>query len=61
MLLEGTVTQLTVSRKFVESAREEIIRLWNELMVGEEERADFAPFADGRFSSDNVVVLLNLF
>lgn len=33
---------------FVGSAREEIVRLWNELMVGEEERADFAPFADGK-------------
>ncbi|KAF8901151.1 microtubule associated protein-domain-containing protein [Gymnopilus junonius] len=33
---------------FVENAREEIVKLWNDLMVGEEERADFAPFADGR-------------
>ena len=33
--------------QFIESAREEIIRLWDELMIGEEERADFAPFADG--------------
>jgi len=32
---------------FVGSAREEIVRLWEVLMVGEEERADFAPFADG--------------
>jgi hypothetical protein len=32
---------------FVESAREEIVRLWNDLLIGEEERADFAPFADG--------------
>jgi len=34
---------------FVESAREEIRRLWNDLLVGEEERVDFAPFADGKF------------
>ena len=34
---------------FVGSAREEIMKLWNDLMVGEEERADFAPFADGMF------------
>ena len=33
---------------FIENAREEIIKLWEDLMVGEEERADFAPFADGR-------------
>lgn len=32
---------------FVENARGEIVRLWDELMVSEEERADFAPFADG--------------
>ena len=32
---------------FVENARDEIRKLWDELMVGEEERADFAPFADG--------------
>lgn len=33
---------------FVENAREEIVKLWDDLMVGEEERADFAPFADGK-------------
>jgi Ase1/PRC1/MAP65 family protein len=32
---------------FVENARQEIEKLWDELMVGEDERADFAPFADG--------------
>lgn len=32
---------------FVGSAREEIMRLWDDLMVGNDERADFAPFADG--------------
>lgn len=32
---------------FVENARQEITTLWDELMVGEEERANFAPFADG--------------
>jgi hypothetical protein len=35
---------------FVQSAREEIMRLWDDLMVGNDERADFAPFADGKFS-----------
>lgn len=35
---------------FVENAREEIVKLWNDLMIGEEERADFAPFADGKLS-----------
>jgi hypothetical protein len=32
---------------FIESARGEIMRLWDDLMIGDEERADFAPFADG--------------
>lgn len=32
---------------FINNARSEIEALWNDLMVGEEERADFAPFADG--------------
>lgn len=36
---------------FVENARAEIIKLWDELMVSEEERADFAPFADGMLYS----------
>jgi Microtubule associated protein (MAP65/ASE1 family) len=33
--------------QFVESAREEIRQLWDDLMVGEDERTDFAAFADG--------------
>ncbi|KAJ3534779.1 hypothetical protein NMY22_g6771 [Coprinellus aureogranulatus] len=33
--------------QFIQSAREEIVKLWDDLMVGEDERADFAPFADG--------------
>lgn len=32
---------------FVASAREEIEKLWDELMVGEEERRDWVPFFDG--------------
>jgi hypothetical protein len=32
---------------FVENARAEITKLWDDLMVGEAERADFAPMADG--------------
>jgi len=32
---------------FIENARNEIIKLWDDLLVGEEEREDFAPFADG--------------
>ena len=34
---------------FVENARAEITKLWDDLMVGQEERADFAPFADGEY------------
>lgn len=33
---------------FIESARQEIAKLWDELMVSEDERAGFAPFADGK-------------
>ncbi|KAH6909944.1 microtubule associated protein [Coprinopsis sp. MPI-PUGE-AT-0042] len=38
--------------QFVESAREEIRQLWDDLMVGEDERADFAAFADGDFTEE---------
>ena len=36
---------------FIENARNEIVKLWDDLMVGEEEREDFSPFADGMCSS----------
>lgn len=36
---------------FINSAREEIVKLWDDLMVGDDERADFAPFVDGMRSS----------
>lgn len=36
---------------FIENARNEIIKLWDDLMIGEEEREDFAPFADGLCST----------
>jgi len=36
---------------FVENARVEIEKLWDDMMVGEDERRDFAPFVDGRFGS----------
>lgn len=35
---------------FVENARLEIQKLWDELLIGEEERADFAPILDGECS-----------
>ncbi|KZT02855.1 uncharacterized protein LAESUDRAFT_729833 [Laetiporus sulphureus 93-53] len=37
---------------FVENAREEIVKLWDELMIGDEERADFAPFADDEHTEE---------
>ncbi|KAH8103389.1 microtubule associated protein-domain-containing protein [Cristinia sonorae] len=37
---------------FVENARTEIVQLWDELMVGQEERADFAPFADDEHTEE---------
>ncbi|KDR79106.1 hypothetical protein GALMADRAFT_92933 [Galerina marginata CBS 339.88] len=41
---------------FVENAREEIVKLWNDLMIGEEERADFAPFADDEFTEELLTI-----
>ncbi len=32
---------------FISSAREEIVKLWEVLMVSDDEKADFAPFVDG--------------
>jgi protein regulator of cytokinesis 1 len=32
---------------FVENARGEIAKLWDELLIGEEERGDFMPYFDG--------------
>ena len=34
---------------FIGNARVEIEALWDELMFGEEERAEFAPFTDGKY------------
>ena len=36
---------------FIENARNEITKLWDDLMIGEEEQEDFAPFADGLCSA----------
>ena len=36
---------------FVENARAEITKLWDDLMVGEEERAEFASFVDGEHNT----------
>lgn len=35
--------------EFIWNARSEIELLWNELMTGEDERADFAAFVDGKY------------
>ncbi|PCH37199.1 hypothetical protein WOLCODRAFT_140758 [Wolfiporia cocos MD-104 SS10] len=37
---------------FVAGARAEIVRLWDALLVGEEERAIFAPFADDEYTEE---------
>ncbi|THG96644.1 hypothetical protein EW026_g5225 [Hermanssonia centrifuga] len=37
---------------FVENARDEIRKLWDELMIGEDERVDFAPFADDEHTEE---------
>ncbi|KAI0777683.1 microtubule associated protein-domain-containing protein [Trametes elegans] len=41
---------------FIENARTEITKLWDELMVGEEERADFAPFADDEHTEELLTI-----
>ncbi|KAG6833143.1 hypothetical protein H0H87_010857 [Tephrocybe sp. NHM501043] len=41
---------------FVQSAREEIIRLWDDLMISEDERADFAPFADDEYTEELLTI-----
>ncbi|KAF8154613.1 microtubule associated protein-domain-containing protein [Crassisporium funariophilum] len=41
---------------FVGSAREEILKWWDELMIGEEERADFAPFADDEYTEELLTI-----
>ncbi|KAK0216916.1 microtubule associated protein [Armillaria fumosa] len=41
---------------FVASAREEIAKLWDDLLVGEEERADFAPFADDECTEELLMI-----
>ncbi|KIY72254.1 hypothetical protein CYLTODRAFT_388873 [Cylindrobasidium torrendii FP15055 ss-10] len=41
---------------FIASAREEIVKLWDELMVGDEERADFAPFADDEHTEELLTI-----
>ncbi|KAF8632656.1 hypothetical protein AX17_004789 [Amanita inopinata Kibby_2008] len=41
---------------FVASAREEIERLWDELMVGDEERGCFAPFADDEHTEELLTI-----
>jgi protein regulator of cytokinesis 1 len=44
---------------FIESARQEIVKLWDDLMVEEDERADFAPFVDGTVRSIPISSLSN--
>lgn len=41
---------------FIESAREEIVRLWDDLMVGEEERAEWAPFVDDEHTEELLTI-----
>ncbi|KAI0946534.1 hypothetical protein AcW1_009974 [Taiwanofungus camphoratus] len=41
---------------FVENARAEIVKLWDELMIGEEERADFAPFVDDEHTEELLTI-----
>lgn len=41
---------------FVESAREEIVKLWDELMVGDEERGCFAPFVDDEHTEELLTI-----
>jgi Ase1/PRC1/MAP65 family protein len=45
---------------FIDNARREIERLWDDLMVGEEERADFMPFVDGVFYACLAILIIKL-
>lgn len=45
---------------FVGSARVEIVSLWDHLMVGEDERADFAPLVDGLSRRDHQAMMFML-
>jgi len=38
---------------FVENARNEIAKLWDELLVSEEEQGDFTPYFDGEYSESS--------
>ncbi|KAG6831554.1 hypothetical protein H0H92_009473 [Tricholoma furcatifolium] len=57
---EELVRMLELKRErmgtFVASAREEITKLWDDLMVGDEERADFAPFADDEHTEELLTI-----
>lgn len=33
---------------FINNARQEIVELWEELILAEDERAEFTPFLDGK-------------
>ena len=46
---------------FIDNARTEIEALWNDLMVGDEERADFVPLIDGEDFYYSLSSTLNLF
>ncbi|VDB91686.1 unnamed protein product [Peniophora sp. CBMAI 1063] len=42
--------------EFVENARAEIAKLWEELMLGEEERTEFAAYYDDEFTEELLVI-----
>ena len=44
--------------EFVENARAEITKLWEELMLGDDERAEFAAYYDGMFLSSRCAVIV---
>ncbi|KZP14853.1 hypothetical protein FIBSPDRAFT_833637 [Athelia psychrophila] len=41
---------------FVANARTEISKLWDDMMVGQEERGDFAPFVDGQHTEELLTI-----
>lgn len=41
---------------FIKNAREEIVALWDDLILGEEERAEFNAFVDGEGLMSSVEV-----
>ncbi|KXN82934.1 Anaphase spindle elongation protein 1 [Leucoagaricus sp. SymC.cos] len=41
---------------FIDGARQEIVQLWDDLMIGEDEKAEFAPFVDDEYTEELLAI-----